>query len=226
MHHYDSLLTQAFNSLTGLHVPDYFVILIFVMLSTLAVFWLATRKLSEDEPGWFQQILELALETVGGFLDEIIGKEGRRFMPLIGTFAVLILFSNLSGLVPGFMPPTGSIIVTLSLGILSFLAYNLYGLVYKGFGWFKHFMGEVWWLAPLFVLIEIVSHLARPMSLGVRLFGNISGDHAVGGVFLSLVPPLVPVAFTLLGIFVSFVQTLVFVLLSMIYLSEAAAEHH
>jgi F-type H+-transporting ATPase subunit a len=101
----------------------------------------------------------------------------------------------------------------------------LIGLKAQGLGYIKHFMGPIPLMAPLFFPIEIVSHIARPMSLGIRLFGNIFGDHQVGGVFLSLVPPVVPVPFILLGIFVSFVQTLVFSLLSMIYIAQAV-EHH
>lgn len=225
MHHLDSLITMAFNGLTGLHVPDYFVMLAFIMLGTLALFFLATRNLSEDRPGVLQQILELTVETLNKFLTDVIGHNGPKYLPIVGTFAVLILISNLIGLVPGFMPPTGNIIVTLSLGLCSFAAYNVVGLVTQGPGYFKHFAGPVWWLAFLFIPIEIVSHLARPMSLGIRLFGNIFGDHQVGGVFLSLVPPVVPIPFLLLGTFVAFVQTLVFALLSMIYIAQAV-EHH
>ena len=225
MHELESGLTIWFNALTGLHAPDYFVMLAFIMLGSLLFFFLATRRLSEDKPGVVQQILELALETVNGFLNDIIGHNGSKYLPVIGTFAVLILLSNLIGLVPGFMPPTGNLIVTLSLGLTSFFAYNFFGFKVQGPAYLKHFAGPVWWLAWLFLPIEIVSHLARPMSLGVRLFGNIFGDHQVGGVFLHLVPPIVPIPFILLGIFVAFVQTLVFILLSMIYIA-GAVEHH
>ena len=223
-HELESLITIWFNSMTGLHVPDYFVMLTFLMAGSLIFFFLATRKLSDDKPGILQQVLEITIETVNGFLRDIIGHDGQRYLPLIGTFAVLILMSNLIGLVPGFMPPTGNLLVTLSLGLVSFFAYNFYGLKVHGIAYLKHFAGPVWWLAILFIPIEIVSNLARPMSLGVRLFGNIFGDHQVSGVFLNLVPPVVPIPFILLGIFVAFVQTLVFALLSMIYIA-GAVEH-
>jgi len=154
-----------------------------------------------------------------------LGHGGRKFMAPIGTFAVLILVSNLLGLVPGCMPPTGNIIVTLSLALCSFVTYNFYGIRAQGLGYIKHFMGPILVMAPLFFPIEVVSHIARPMSLAIRLFGNIFGDHQVSGVFLHLVPFAVPVPFILLGIFVAFVQTLVFCLLSMIYISQAV-EHH
>lgn len=224
-HELQSLVTVLFTRLTGLHAPDYFVILALIMLSTLALFFAATRRLSEDRPGVLQQVMEITVELLNKFLRDVIGHNGPKYLPVVGTFAVLILISNLIGLVPGFMPPTGNIIVTLSLGLTSFLVYNVAGFVVQGPAYLKHFAGPVWWLAVLFVPIEIVSHLARPMSLGIRLFGNIFGDHQVGGVFLSLVPPILPIPFILLGIFVAFVQTLVFSLLSMIYIAQAV-EHH
>jgi F-type H+-transporting ATPase subunit a len=225
MHELSSLLTMLVNGLTHRHVPDYFVILGLIMVATLLFFAWAGRRLTVDKPGVVQQILELFTEVVGKFLDDIIGHHGRKYMPVIGTFAVLILLSNLIGLIPGFMPPTGSIIVTLSLALCSFVSYNYFGFREQGVGYLKHFAGPIALMAPLFVPIEIVSHVARPMSLAIRLFGNIFGDHQVGGVFLSLVPFAVPVPFILLGIFVSFVQTLVFILLSMIYIA-GAVEHH
>lgn len=224
MGEYDSLLTLLIDRLFHVKVPDYFVMLGFIMLATLVFFFLATRKLSVEKPGVLQQILELSTESVGKFLDEIIGHDGRKYMPIIGTFAVLILISNLSGMIPGLMPPTGNIIVTLSLALCSFFAYNFYGIKANGFGYIKHFLGPILPMAVLFFPIEIVSHLARIMSLSIRLFGNIFGDHQVSGVFIHLVPFVVPVPFILLGIFVSFVQTLVFILLSMIYISQAV-EH-
>jgi F-type H+-transporting ATPase subunit a len=226
VHELTSLLTLLLGRLLNRDLAeyDYFVILGFIMLGTLLIFSLATRRLSVDKPGIFQQILELFSEVVGKFLDDVIGHNGRKYMPVIGTFAVLILLSNLIGLVPGFMPPTGNIVVTLSLGLCSFLTYNMIGIKAHGIGYIKQFLGPIPLMAPLFFPIEVVSHIARPMSLGIRLFGNIFGDHQVAGVFLSLVPPIIPVPFILLGIFVSFVQTLVFALLSMIYIAQAV-EH-
>ncbi len=225
MHEMNSLLTMLVDGLIHRPIPDYFVILTFIMVSTLVVFYLATRNLSIEKPGVFQQILELFTEVNGKFLDDIIGPHGRDYMPVIGMFSVLILLSNLIGLIPGFIPPTGSIIVTLALALCSFVAYNWYGMKTHGIRYVRHFMGPILLMAPLFLPIEIVSHIARPMSLAIRLFGNIFGDHQVGGVFLHLVPFAIPVPFLLLGIFVAFVQTLVFVLLSMIYIA-GAVEHH
>jgi F-type H+-transporting ATPase subunit a len=225
MHELSSLLTLLVQHILHREVPDYFVILGLIMVGTLVAFFLGTRRLSVDKPGVFQQLLELATETVCKFLDDIVGHDGRKYIAPIGTFAVLILLSNLIGLVPGFMPPTGNIIVTLSLALCSFVTYNFIGFRTSGFSYIKHFMGPIAVLTPLFFPIEIVSHVARPMSLAIRLFGNIFGDHQVGNVFLHLVPFGIPVPFILLGLLVAFIQTLVFVLLSIIYIA-GAVEHH
>jgi F-type H+-transporting ATPase subunit a len=224
MHELDSLVTILLHHF-GIKLPDYMAMLLFVMVGTLVVFWVGTRRLSVNKPGTFQQILELLTETVGKFLDDIIGHDGRKYMAPIGTFAVLILISNLMGLVPGLMPPTGNIIVTISLALCSFVTYNFLGIRAQGFSYIKHFMGPVLVLTPLFFPIEIISHLARPLSLSIRLFGNIFGDHQVAGVFQHLVPIVIPVPFILLGLLVAVIQTLVFSLLSMIYIAEAV-EHH
>ncbi len=219
-----SLLTLLVQRLIGRDVPDYFVIITFVMIGTLAVFFLLTRKLSVDKPSVGQQMLELFTELIGKFVDDIIGHDGRKYLPVVGTFATLILFSNLIGQVPGFMPPTDQIIVTLSLGLCSFLTYNFIGIRAQGFGYIKHFLGPMLPLAVLFFPIEMVSHVARPLSLGIRLFGNIFGDHLVGSVFLHLIPFAIPVPFILLAIFVACMQAFVFTLLSMIYIAQAT-EH-
>lgn len=225
MHEAKSLITEFIESLTGFSIPDYFAILILIMASTLIVMILMKKRLSPDKPGIIQHIMELWIETVGGFMKDIIGPHADRYLPIIGAFSILILFSNLIGLIPGFMPPTGNIIVTISLALTSFFAYNFYGFKAHGIGYLKHFAGPIAWLMFLFIPIEIVSNLARPLSLSVRLFGNIFGDHQVGNVFLHLCPPVIPVPLILLGIFVSFLQTLVFMILSIIYIA-GAVEHH
>jgi len=225
MHEMDSLLTMLVAKLSGYAVPDYFVMGILVMVVSLIACWVLTRRLSVERPGAGQQVLEILVGTLGGFIDDIIGHGGRKYLPVVGTFGFLILLWNLIGLVPGFTPPTGRIVVTLSLGLCSFLAYNLVGLRASGLGYLKHFLGPMPALAVLFLPIEMVSHIARPISLGIRLFGNIFGDHLVGSVFLGLCPFAVPVPFILLAIFVSFMQAFVFTLLSMIYIA-GAVEHH
>ncbi len=211
--------------LAGVEVPDYFTMLVLVMAGSLVVFAMMTMRLSVEKPKTGQHVLELLVEGINKFQGDIIGHDGHKYISVCGTFFVMILLCNLMAFVPGFMPPTGHIIVTISFGLCAFLAYNAIGFYKQGMGYIKHFFGPMAALAILFFPIEIVSHISRPMSLGIRLFGNIFGDHMVGTIFTSLVPIVIPVPFILLGLFVSFMQAFVFALLSMIYIA-GAVEHH
>ncbi len=132
------------------------------------------------------------------------------------------------GLIPGFLPPTDNLNTNVACSLTVFLFYNYHGFKAHGFGYIKHFMGPVIWLAPLMFVIEVISHLVRPASLSVRLFGNIAGDHLVLNIFSHFVPLGVPVVFMFLGLFVSFIQAFVFTLLSMVYISLATTKesHH
>lgn len=205
----------------GLEVSDYLVMLALIMISSLVVLFIMTRKLSVEKPGMVQHSLEFIVQGFDNLLTEVIGRHGKDYLPVVGTFGVLIFLCNLSGFIPGFMPPTSHLIVTLSLGLCSFIMYNLIGLIKGGFSYLKHFLGPMAALAVLFLPIELVSHCSRPVSLGIRLFCNIFGDHQVGNIFLQLVPFGVPVPFILLGLFVAFMQTFVFVILSSVYISMA-----
>ena len=217
----NSIPTIAIEKLTGISVNDYLVMLALIMVVSLIFFFLVTRKMSLSNPTVFQQFCELIVESFDGLLTEIIGHNGRNYLPAMGTFGVLIFLSNFAGFIPGLMPPTGNIVVTLSLGLCSFLVYNLIGLYKGGFSYIKHFLGPIAAIAILFAPIELVSHCFRPISLGIRLFCNIFGDHQVGSIFLQLVPVAIPVPFILLGLFVAFMQTFVFVLLSAVYIAMA-----
>src|SRR5205823_15098750 len=135
--------------------------------------------------------------------------------------------SNLLALIPGFLPPTDTLKTNLVLSIPIFLMTHYFGVREHGLKYFKHFLGPVWWLAWLMLPIEIVSHLARPVSLAMRLLGNIAADHAVVLAFFAIIPFLVPVPFLLMGVFVSVVQAVVFSLLSTVYIGQAVAhEEH
>jgi len=154
-------------------------------------------------------------------------KDTRRFLPLIGSLFFFILFSNLLSLIPGFLPPTDTLKTNLVLSLLVFLVTHIYGVRTHGFKYFKHFLGPWLPLAPLMLPIEIISHVARPVSLAMRLLGNISADHAVVLAFFGVMPFLVPVPFLLMGVFVSVVQAVVFSLLSTVYIGTAIAhEEH
>lgn len=178
-----------------------------------------------------RNLIEVGAEALYGQMQQIIGPDCSRYFPVLATLGLFILFANLLGLVPGFVPPTDNWNTTFACGIFVFLYYNGHGLRVHGLGHILHMANPIgtWWgwlLAPLMFPIEIVSHLARPFSLGVRLATNMLGDHAVMLAFLGLVPILVPIPFMMLGLVVSLVQTLVFVLLSTIYIGMATADAH
>ncbi len=170
--------------------------------------------------------LEVFVEQVGELSDSIAGPAGRPMLPLFCFFFLFIWIQNLLGLIPGFLPPSQNINTTIALGVFSFLAYNYYGLKEHGLSYFKQFLGPVLLLAPLFALIEIISHVFRSVSLGFRLFGNMMGDHIVISIFLDMAPFLIPVIFYFLGFFVCTLQAFVFTILSMVYVSLAISHDH
>lgn len=173
-----------------------------------------------------RSIFELVVESLTSLVESVMGPHNERMVPIVGSLFIYILLNNLLGLFPGFSPATDNLNTTLSCGILVFVLYNVEGLRAHGLPYLKHFLGPVWWLAWLMLPIELISHLVRPMSLGLRLFGNMTGDHTVLSIFLNLTPWGVPMVFYLLGMFVCFVQAFVFSLLSMVYISLATAHDH
>jgi F-type H+-transporting ATPase subunit a len=175
----------------------------------------------------YRNFFELVAENLYSLTESVLGQhDAHTFFPLIGSLFLYIFASNLVGLIPGMLPPTDNLNCTFALGAWVFLYYNFSGFRANGPGYLKHFMGPVWWLAPLMVIIEVVSHLFRPFSLALRLRGNIMGDHLVLGVFSGLVPYLLPVIFYGLGVFVSFIQSFVFCLMTMVYISMSTAHEH
>src|SRR6476659_8801538 len=171
-----------------------------------------------------RNLFETLADTVLGLMAGVMGeKAAKRYLPLVGTFFLFILFSNLLGLIPGFLPPTDTLKTNLALSVAVFVLTHVYGVREHGLKYFKHFLGPVWWLIPLMLPIELVSHIARPLSLSLRLLGNIAADHKVVSAFFVLVPILVPVPFLVLGVLVFIIQTMVFCLLSMVYIQGAVA---
>jgi F-type H+-transporting ATPase subunit a len=172
-------------------------------------------------------IFEMVTETISDLAEMVIGEHGHKYIPLFASVFFFILFNNLIGIIPGMTPATENINTTFAFGIMMFLIYNTQGIRENGIlNYLKHFMGPVIFLAPLMFVIEIVSHLVRPVSLGLRLANVMMGDHTVLSVFLDLVPIGVPIPFYILGIFVCFVQAFVFTLLSMVYVAFATAHDH
>jgi F-type H+-transporting ATPase subunit a len=212
-------------------IPWYTVMFITACILSVALIWIFKGKLSEDEPGHGQQTLEVGVLAVRSMLEDIVGPHGLQYFPVVMTFAVLILISNLMGMFPLFMSPTSATSVTFALGISSFVYYNYIGIKENGlFRHLKHFAGPIWWIAPLIFPIELVSNFIRPFSLGIRLFGNMFADEKVMDSIAHLAPGitywLVPVFLMPLSLFVAFIQTFVFVLLSQLYLSEVSHAPH
>lgn len=232
MHHETSILYGPVNAIAkklGFYIPDHVLMALLVLVLSLIVFPLMTRRLSKHDPGAFQQILELVVHGLKGLLEDVVGHgAGNRFLYIIGAFASFIFLSNIFGLFYFLQPPTGNVNTTFALSTLAFLYYNYQGVRAQGpLGYLKHFMGPLLLLAPLMFVIEVIGHLARILSLGMRLFGNIYGEHTATGIFMGIFPVGLPWPMMALGIFGALLQTFVFIMLTMVYLGGAVTvEEH
>ena len=174
-----------------------------------------------------RNLFEMFSEAVLSVSEGVMGpKNARRYLPLIGTLAFFIFFSNVLALIPGFVPPTSTLKTNLALAVTVFVLTHFFGVREHGLAYFKHFLGPSPALAPLMLPIELVSHIARPVSLSVRLMGNMMADHKVVMSFFALVPIIVPLPFMLLGLLVCLIQALVFTTLTMVYISMAIEHEH
>lgn len=218
-------------------IPWYTIMFVIACLLTVFIIYLLKGKLSEDDPTQGQLTLEAGYLAVKDLISSIIGEHGYRHLPVVATFGILILVSNLMGQFPMFMSPTASVNVTFALGISSFVYYNYVGISENGFlGHIAHFAGPrlpllmALIITPLIFMIELISNSIRPFTLGVRLFANMFSDEQVFVQITNLAPPftqfLVPLVLTLLGVFVAFVQAFVFTLLSTIYIGEVSHAPH
>lgn len=218
-------------------IPWYTIMFVIACLLTVAVIWILKGKLSEDNPQGGQLTLEAGYLAIKDMIEDIIGPQGMKYFPVVATFAILILISNLMGFFPLFMAPTASTSVTFALGISSFIYYNYIGIKENGIAsHLGHLAGPIWWMAWFIFPLELISNFIRPMSLGIRLFGNIFADEQVAATVSGLghsvgLPDwstqlFIPVILMPLALLVCFVQTLVFTLLSMIYLSEVSHGDH
>lgn len=197
--------------------------LVIILLGVLSL--IATSAL-KTIPSGIQNFMEVVVDGIENMIVDTMGEHGRPFFPLIATLALFILVSNLIGLVPGFFPPTANVNTTAACAIVVFLATHIVGIKHHGFHYLKHFMGPIWWLSPLMFFIELIGHLSRPVSLTLRLFGNMNGHELVLMIFFALAPFLVPLPMMLMGVLVSFIQAFVFMLLAMIYIQGSLEEAH
>jgi F-type H+-transporting ATPase subunit a len=209
-------------------ITNFFAMEILVVLILLALFVWTRARISVDKPGAMQHLLELTEEFVNHQSEEIIPAHGtEKFTPFLVALGLFILISNLIGLIPGFVSPTATPAVPLGLAIVAWIYYHWHGIKKQGpLKYAKHFTGPMLILAPLMIPIEIISHIARMMSLTIRLYANIFAGDLVTLVFFSLIPIGIPVIFLGLHLFVSLLQAYIFVLLATVYLAGAVAEEH
>jgi F-type H+-transporting ATPase subunit a len=204
-----------------------FVVMQFVVVLFLMVLVAVLRlRLSAGRPGGFQQAFELIYEFVDGQAEDQIGHEGHRYVGFFGTILLFILAANLIGIVPCFESPTQNPSVTAGCALATFVYYNLVGIQANGFKYAASFAGPVWWLAPMMVPIEIISHMARPLSLTIRLYANMFAGEKVTMAFLGLTLFPVPVIFMGLHVFVGMIQAYIFMVLTMVYVGGAVAHEH
>jgi F-type H+-transporting ATPase subunit a len=214
-------------------IPWYTIMFVIACILSVVIIKILKDKLSEDDPSNAQMTLEAGFLYLKQLTANVIGEHGSKYFPVVATFAVLILVSNLMGQVPFFLAPTSSVNVTYALAITSFVYYNYVGIHENGLlNHLRHFAGPrlplvlAIPLTPLIFSIEVISNMIRPFTLGVRLFANMFADEKIFGQITGLAAPythwVLPVTLilSLLGVFVAVVQTLVFTLLSMVYLSE------
>lgn len=207
-----------------------------IALTVFAI--LATRRLSKMPESRFQNFVEIVVSSLSNFVVGIIGPGGEKYTSFIGTIFISIIAMNMLGLVPGLKAPTSSLSITIPMALVVFFMYNYYSIRATGVKtWFLHLVGEPWWLFPLMFPIHIIGELARPLSLSVRLFGNIFGEETILVILAGLsfvlvkyhgIPVLaLPAQFPMMvfAVFTSFVQALVFAMLTTIYIAIGVSGH-
>ncbi|MFC2158229.1 F0F1 ATP synthase subunit A [Acidobacteriota bacterium] len=204
-------------------MPDYIVMCLIVAILIILFFGLSSRKI-KPIPSRLQSFLEMLIETFENLIVDIIGEDGKKYLPMIATIGIFVFFCNLIGLVPGFMSPTSKLNVTVGCALSVFVYYHWQGIKTQGiFKYLKHFMGPIPLLAPLLIPIEIISHFSRPLSLSIRLFGNIFAEELLIVIMASIIPIFLPLPFMAVAIFGALIQAFVFVLLACIYIAGAVA---
>jgi len=199
---------------------------VLVVCLLLVIFLILRSRLSVERPGWVQHLFEGVHGFIEGQSRDMIGHHSERFTPFLVSLGLFILIGNLFGVVPGLESPTAHVVVPLGCAICAFFYYHAHGFRESGIGYLKQFLGPMWWLAWLMLPLEIISHLARVMSLTIRLYANMFAGDMVTMVFFSLIPIVIPVIFLGLHIGVALLQAYIFVLLTTVYLAGAVATEH
>lgn len=210
-------------------IPDPALMTLLLLLVFAVFFPIAARRYRRERPGGVQNFLEMIVEGIRSLISDVIGHGAeKKYLPIIGAFALFIFVGNLFGLFFFLQPPTGALSTTVALALISFVYFNWQGIREHGLlGYLKHFMGPVLWLAPLFFVIEMIGNFARILSLSLRLFMNIYGEHTATGIFAGLAPIVVPWPLMALGLFTALLQSFIFVTLTSVYISLGTAhEEH
>ncbi|MDO3378160.1 F0F1 ATP synthase subunit A [Geoalkalibacter halelectricus] len=219
------LFLEWLADLVNLHVGEHVLYAWLAMALLVALAFAAGRNLKTIPQG-LQNLMEVIIGAILDLMEQIMGPKGRTYLPLIATLALFILTCNLLGLVPSCFPATANVNTNLAMAATVVVLSHIVGFKEHGLHYLKHFVGPVWWLAPIMIPIEVIGHIARLVSLTLRLFGNMFGKEVVLMIFLTLVPFLLPVPMMMLGLLIAFIQTFVFTLLAMIYLAGALEEAH
>jgi len=203
------------------------VIMALTVLIVVPVIFTIFAKKPSLIPTPIQNVFEIYIEFIDNLIKENMGEKGRKYFPLIASIGLFVFFGNLLGIIPGLESPTANLNTTMALALLVFFIYNFEGIRENGIGYFKHFLGPVPAMAPVFVIIELLSHLSRPVTLALRLFANMTGGELISVVLIMLVPFLIPMPVMLIHLIAVFLQTYVFVVLTTVYIAGAIthAEH-
>jgi F-type H+-transporting ATPase subunit a len=211
-------------------IPDYLVMVAVILVFITGLLLIVRSQLRVENPGTLQIVLEDVIGFLKGILLENVGPKGPKYLPLIGTVGIFIFVANMIGKIPGFMSPTANINVTLGCAITVWVYYHLHGIREQGvISYAKHFAvmpGAPIWTAPLVLIIELISHFSRVLSLSLRLFGNIFGEEMVVLIIASIVPFIAPIPMMVLGVITGTLQAFIFVMLTIIYIAAAVHTDH
>ncbi len=205
------------------HITYAWVAMLFIIIGSK----LLVKKVEMVPESAGQNLMEVVISGIEEFMVEITGEPGRQYFPLVCTLAFFILVCNYMGMIPGFFGPTSNINTTVGLALIAVIYTHVIGIKFHGVKYIKHFLGPIWWLYPLIFPIEVIGHLARVLSLSIRLFGNIFGEELVLAILFFLAGLyLAPLPIMFLGLFTGLVQAFIFVLLTMMYFAGAIEEAH
>ncbi len=218
-------IDQALSSALGVTEAKHVFYSWVAMLILFTFAWFARKKL-ELIPGKVQNIAEVIIGGLEDFTVQVVGEDGRKVYPVLIVLFLYILVQNLLGLVPGCDAPTANVNTNAAMAVFAFAYYNLIGVMRWGPGYIKHFMGPLWWMVPLMLPLEIISHLARPLSLTLRLFGNIRGEEIVIVLFFIMAPLLATLPIYFLFLLAKTLQAFIFFMLTAIYLKGSLEHAH